>query len=121
MITKILFTIAIIVGVVLITRYSAQRRPAIPRYVATVNPRKPVRIAAYVVVGLIVASAALWLIMEWRDAHEVLTVRVVNSETGTEVVYDAFRSDIDKRTFRTVDGRRVTLADVERLEVMEPR
>jgi len=121
MITKILFTIAIIGGVMLFTRYSSQRRAVQRGTGPTVSVRNPVRIAAYVVIALIVAASALWLVQEWRDAQEVLTVRVVNSETGQEVVYDAFRSDIENRSFRTVDGRRVILADVERLEVMEPR
>lgn len=75
------------------------------------------RLTAYMVVVLIVVAAALWLVREWRSAHEILRVRVINSATGSSSEYEAYRSDIENRRFRTVDGRRVDLAEVERLEV----
>lgn len=83
--------------------------------------RNPARIAAYAVIALMIAGSALWLVLEWRSAHEVLGVRVINASTGTATDYEAYRSDIESRSFRTLDGRRVNLAEVERLEVMESR
>ena len=81
----------------------------------------PARLAAYAVIALMIAASALWLVIEWRSAHEVLGVRVINASTGAATDYEAYRSDIDSRSFRTIDGRRVNLAEVERLEIMDAR
>ena len=119
MITKILFTIAVVGAVVLFTRHFAGRQ--VPRPPAPVpagaSHAAPVRLVAYGVIALIIAASALWIVLEWRAAHEILRVRVINSATGVAAEYEAYRSDIEKRSFRTVDGRRVNLAEVERLEV----
>ena len=123
MITKVLFTIAIVGAVIFFTRYAGARqnprRSAVQARPAVGQSRgaAPVRLAAYVVIALMIAAAALWLVLEWRSAHEILQVRVINSATGAAVEYEAYRRDIDGRSFRTVDGRRVDLAEVERLEV----
>lgn len=119
MITKILFTIAVAGAVVLFTRHFAGRQG--PRKAAPAPAKAghgaPVRLAAYGVILVAVAASALWLVLEWRSAHEILRVRVINSATGVAAEYEAYRSDIEQRSFRTVDGRRVNLAEVERLEV----
>ena len=122
MITKILFTIAIIATVILLSRHLSGRnrdRQQVPRAVAAAPPRSstPLRVAAFAVIGLLIGATALWLLLEWRSAHEILRVRVINSATGSASVYEAYRRDIERRSFRTVDGRRVNLAEVERLEV----
>lgn len=115
MITKILFTIAIIALVIFSSRYLGSR-PA-PARGGEPNASKAMRWTAYIVIGLVVLASALWLTLEWRSAHEIVPVRVINSATGGAVEYEAYRTDIEARTFRTLDGRRVNLADVERLEV----
>lgn len=122
MITKILFTIAIIAAVFYLSRYFGDRGNAGQRVsgAGATGPRRggaAVRLAAYAAVALILAATALWLVLEWRTAHEILRVRVINSATGSSAEYEAYRSDVDDRSFRTVDGRRVNLAEVERLEV----
>ena len=127
MITKILFTIAIAGAVAVFFKHAGggagvRRAQTAPTAGGRVPPAKGTniaRLAAYGVIALMVAGSALWLIFEWRDAHEVLGVRVINSSTGATVDYEAYRSDIGTRSFRTLDGRRVNLAEVERLEVME--
>ena len=115
MITKILFTIAIIAAVVFFSRYAgASKRRA---SAGGGDAPSALRITAYAIIGLLVLGAALWIILEWRDAHEIVRVRVINSDTGAGVLYEAYRSDVESRSFRTLDGRRVNLADVERLEI----
>ena len=46
-------------------------------------------------------------------------MRVINANTGEGVTYQARREDVAGRSFRTLDGRRITLADVERMELDE--
>lgn len=118
MITKILLTIAVIVIVMLVFRGKSSRRTG-PQTVTVNDNTRALKIAAVITVGVMIAGAALWALTSWRDATEIVTVRVVNSQTGDAVVYQAHRNDIDERSFRTVKGVRVMLADTERLEVSD--
>ena len=49
----------------------------------------------------------------------MVTIRVVNSQTQEVVTYHAQRGKIRGRHFETLDGREVTVAEVERLEMYE--
>ena len=129
MITKILFTMAIIGAVALYIKHASSRdNETRVRQQSTDSARiapgrragaTPARIAAFAVIAIMLAGTGLWVVLEWREAHEILGVRVINSSTGAAAEYEAYRSDIGVRSFRTLDGRRVNLAEVERLEVME--
>ena len=66
-----------------------------------------------------IAGTALYLFQGWVTAREAITVRVINANTGEGVAYQARREDVAGRSFRTLDGRRITLADVERMELDE--
>jgi hypothetical protein len=125
MIGKILFTIAVILVVALIWRTrSPGREPprALPR---VINPpaarRLPVRGLAIAAVVLMVLASALLLYDHWRDNTEVIFIRVVDATTGRATEYRAQRGDIEDREFVTTDGRRIVLAETERLETSTVR
>ncbi|HHI76315.1 MAG TPA: hypothetical protein ENJ94_03985 [Gammaproteobacteria bacterium] len=117
---KILLTLVVIAVAVLVLRQRAQARPplvVIPRREAP--PRRgglPVGWLASAVVLLMLAIAGYWLYSSWRDAHEVLYLRVVDAGSGHVAHYRAYRGDIADREFVTTDGVRVRLAETERLE-----
>lgn len=73
---------------------------------------------AVAAVALTLAGVALWLLHAWRAAAEVVTVQVFDASSGAMTEYQAYRSDLEARSFRTVDGRRVTLAETERMETL---
>lgn len=77
------------------------------------------RALAYGLVLVMMAGTGLYLFQGWIAGREVVTVRVINANTGEGVTYRARREDVTGRSFRTLDGRRVTLADVERMELDE--
>ena len=77
------------------------------------------RTLAYGLVSVMVAGIGLYLFESWEAAQRPVTVRVINANTGEAVTYQASPKDVTGRSFRTLDGRRVTLADVERMEVSE--
>lgn len=73
---------------------------------------------AMILVLSAVTSAGWMVYSNWQMGRAVVEVRVVNAKTGDATVYQAIRDKIYGRMFTTVDGRRVTLADVERMEVL---
>jgi len=120
MIGKILFTIAIILVVALLW---GTRRPRVsgrapePRLVNPPRTRQwPVRGLAFGVVALMVLASAYLLYEHWRDNSEIIFIRVVDAGSGRTAEYRAQRGDIQDREFVTTDGRRVVLAETERLE-----
>ena len=116
---KILLTVIVIAGALLVLRARAQARlPRVSPPVGSSAPRSvlPIGWLASAVVVLMLGVAAFWLYSSWREAHDVLYVRVVDAGTGHVTHYRAYRGDIDDREFITTDGVRVRLADTERLE-----
>jgi len=124
MLTKILFTVLIIIGAIIYVRVRARNRalapmaPPLPRPVA---PERP-RFAYYLALGLLVimlSGAGYYLFQIWFDGSRVITVRVINSNTGSVTSYEVYKGDVTagESTFRTIDGRTVTMAAVERLEM----
>jgi hypothetical protein len=43
---------------------------------------------------------------------------VINIDSGQSATYRAYRGDVEGRRFETLDGRIVTLADAERMELV---
>jgi hypothetical protein len=120
MLGKVLFTIAVILVVALIWR---TRRPQSPDDQAPpllINPpqsrRSPLRLLALAVVVMMLLASAFLLYEHWRDTSEVIFIRVVDAGSGRATEYRAQRGDIQDREFVTTDGRRIVLAETERLE-----
>jgi protein-S-isoprenylcysteine O-methyltransferase Ste14 len=120
MLTKILFTLAVIALVFGMMRFRRQRgiemrqRPQ-PLPVPTRAPFPIGWLATGVVVLMLLVGGVL-LYDHWRDNNQVIHVRVVDAGSGHSVNYRAYRGDIEDREFVTVDGVHVVLAETERLE-----
>ncbi|MBF0143848.1 MAG: hypothetical protein HQL59_10385 [Magnetococcales bacterium] len=78
------------------------------------------RLAVILSSAVVVAALLYWLFGAWREGKELTQIRVINAETGTVITYQANRDAIHGRAFTTLDGRQVTLADVERMEIVAP-
>ena len=117
MITKLLLTIGVILLVLFLFRNASSKRG--PQTITVNEGSRALKIAAVITLGVMIAGAALWALTSWRDATEIVTVRVINSQTGAAITYQAHRNDIDERSFRTIKGVRVNLAEIERLEVSD--
>lgn len=92
------------------TRHVAQLRAPEPR----------TRRVAYAIVGILVMVTAAVYYRAWHERHQIVTVRVINTTTGAVDTYRARKGDIQQHYFETIDGRAITSADVERIEVIEP-
>ncbi len=121
MLTKIIFTLAVIAVVFALVRFRNRREQVIannpePKLINSLASRIPMGWIATSVLVLMVLGTALFLFLTWRDANEVIQVSVIDARSGKQSSYLAYQSDIDDRSFRTTDGRRVVLAETERME-----
>lgn len=123
MITKILFTLGLIVVVLAVVRFRQQRGAAPPRIdrpdaveAAPFLRRTHVGWLATAAVVLMLFASGLFLFLTWRDANEIIRVQVIDAGSGRSATYQAFRGEIEDRSFRTTDGRRIVLAETERME-----
>lgn len=120
MIGKILFTTLIVFLVYLVLR-SRGRGIAAPRTRTTEAAARAVspRLVAYVFLGVAVVTGSVVYYLEWLEDQQVVTIRVINSRTEEVATYQAHRGKIRGRRFETLDGRDVSVAEVERLEMFE--
>ena len=128
MITKILLTLTVIVGVVLYLRMksatgenrTAAARPRTTQDPAQAEREKLFRQAAWAFMLLMVVSAIVMVVYELGDQYATVRVHVVNTQTGERVSYQAEQKDIQSNQFTTLEGRTVFIADIERIEI-EPQ
>jgi hypothetical protein len=123
---KLLLTLAVILGAYLVIRSRIQRGRAVaaaspPPVREPLIPAAALRAVAYGLVVAMVAGSLLWLYLDWETGARVVTVQVINANTGDVTLYQARREHVEGRRFTTLDGRIVTLADVERMELAEGR
>lgn len=121
MFTKLLLTSLVIFGALMALRTRRQRRAqsAAP-VVAPAPPSRKSRIPQAVAYGMLImalAGTGFFLFLDWQDNYRVVSLRVIDSRTGKETRYEVRKGDVEGRRFRTVDGKEVTLAEVERLEL----
>ena len=80
-----------------------------------------IKTAAYAVVGVMVTGSALYLFQSWDRQHQIVNVQVVNPYNGQVQRYETRRGDIDGRSFLTLDGRLIRIAEMERLIIEDRR
>lgn len=115
MLGQILITVAVAAIAYLALR-SRGRQPSLPE--RPQRPRIPPRLMrglAYGLAGAMVAGSAWYLIERWAVERELVTVQVINANTGRITLYQARRGAVKGRGFVTLDGQQVRLADVERM------
>lgn len=121
MLGKIVFTLAVAALAYLVIR--SRTRAAVakeaPRPRATSAQSISPRVVAYIFLAVAVATGSTIFFLEWHDDRQVITIRVINSRTGETVVYEAHKGKVYGRRFETLDGRMVTVADVDRVEMEE--
>jgi hypothetical protein len=116
MIWKFLLTSAVLVAAVFFIR-ERLRGPGRPRGDAP-PPRRPAGTAhtlAYTVLAVMLLGSSWYLYRSWAYGNQVVEVQVVNANTGAITPYKAHRRDVQGRVVRTLDGREIRLADVERM------
>ena len=124
MFTKLLLTVTVIIVVLLLFRSKRATNPAAPQS-APASTRgdskkaalSPARLSAWILIAVIATVTITVTAWQWLGSRDTVTIRVINSNTGNSVSYQAYQHQTGKRSFSTVDGRTITLAEVERMEI----
>jgi hypothetical protein len=123
MLTKILFT-ALVIAVVYVVYRSRFRIPstaARPAAEAT-NGNPFGRIAAYGFVGVLILISSIFYFLHWREEHQVISIRVIDSGSGQTTTYRAYHKSIrdNGKRFESLDGKTVIIGTAERVEILGP-
>lgn len=120
MLTKILFTVIVIVIVLLV--YQTRFKP-VARTVQKMKPGdstylKPSKWVIYSVVIVLALASGVIYFFKWQNDNSIITIHVVSVDQEEPAVYKALQKNIKGRTFTTLDGRMVTLGDSDRIEIL---
>ena len=121
MIWKLLLTLAVLLGGWVFVRTRLRRAVAPPEWTPPRRPRIArgrLRALAYGLAGLMLLGTGGYFYRGWAYGNQIVEVQVINAATGAVTPYQARRRDVDGRGFRTLDGREVRLADVERMVLL---
>jgi len=120
MISKILITLTVIV--VCMWMLAARGRPELKeiRNPAEVRRRKHFRNASIAFMAIMVVIAGIMLYFQIEEHSAVVTVHVVNTQSGETRSYQVRKNEIHGDGFTTLDGTRVFTAGVERIEIEAP-
>lgn len=118
MITKLLVTIVVVlVGLTWARHRGMARQSGQAASRETEKPDNRLLVAVILVAIIAVGGVGFWL--KWEEQHRQYTVRVIDTRSGNVQTYQVYQDDVTGRSFTTIDGRRVNLADVERMELVE--
>jgi hypothetical protein len=124
MITKLILTLTVIFIAWLVVKNRQQGTRAIthegqPDGVPETGKNPLFKWGAYGLMAILLLGSGAYIFVQWQDLSRVVTVVVVDTQTGRSVSYQARRGDVDERRFVTLDGREVSVASSERIE-LEP-
>ncbi len=117
MITKILLTLGVIV--ICLWVLSSRNQPQLKTVVnsAERKRRKQLRIAAFAFMGIMVVAAAAMIYLGVDARNAVVTVHVINTQSGDKKSYRVVKSDIHSDGFTTLEGVQVFVAENDRIEI----
>lgn len=74
------------------------------------------RLAAYLFLILVVGISAGLYYTRWQDDHSVITITLFR-DSNEPAVYQVYKYQLETRSFTTIDGRIITIASDERMEI----
>ena len=118
MLTKIFFTLAVIIVVALVFRTKQARKmpPAPPE--TSEQGSLSTRIVAYLILGVLAVISITVFVVDYRSDNQIINIRVI-AEDGIGTMYQARQKSIKGRRFVTLDGKQVTLGESDRIEIQK--
>lgn len=130
MIGKILLTLAVVAIAYLIVRRDpgsnrGTTKPAPPEISAGHQKRlldptlhDDLRTASYLFLLFMVLVGAALYYFRWQDDHQLITVKLYSADQADPASYQVYKYQLAERSFTTVDGRAITVAGSDRMEVI---
>ena len=130
MIGKILLTLAVIAVAYLMVRRDSGSKPdtakSAPAKIADDDQKQSpdptlhddLQTASYLFLFFMVAVGAALYYYRWQDDHQLITVRLYSADQAAPVSYEVYKYQLAERSFTTVDGRVITVAGSDRMEVI---
>ncbi len=117
MISKILITLAVIM--VCMWVLSARAKPTLREIPnpAVERKKKLMRNAALAFMVVMAIAAGTMIYFEFDKGSAVVTVNVINTQSGTTKSYRVMKNDIHGDGFTTLEGLQVFVAEIERIEI----
>ena len=117
MISKILFTLVVIM--ICMWMLSSRTKPGLREVPNPDVERKKKHMRngaiAFMIIMAIAAGAMIYLEVDERNV--IVTVHVINTQSGTKKSYRVKKNDIHSDGFTTLDGLQVFVAGIERIEI----
>jgi hypothetical protein len=76
-----------------------------------------IRPVAYGVLAVMLLGSGYFLYADWAEGREIVDVHVINPYTGAVEQYRARRGDLKARSFTTLEGHAIRIAEMERIVV----
>jgi len=117
MISKILITIGVIMACMWML--SARDKPQLKHVPnpAVERRKKLFRNAALAFMLVMAIAASIMIYLEVDKRSEIVTVNVINTQSGASKSYRVMKNDIHNDGFTTTDGLQVFIAGIERIEI----
>ena len=117
MISKILITLAVIAGCMMMLSARAK-----PKLKTVANPavernKKMMRNGAIAFMVVMTLAAGTMIYLELGERNAIVTVRVINTQSGVSKSYRVKKNEIHSDGFTTMEGMQVFVAGVERIEI----
>lgn len=117
MISKILITLGVIIACMFMI--SARAKPELRKVSNPADERRKKQLRngaiAFMIVMVIAAGTMIYLEVDTR--RSVVTVHVINTQSGEKKSYRAMKNEINSDGFTTLDGVQVFVAGIERIEI----
>lgn len=113
MLTKILFTIGVILVVILVFRTKSGRVEASP---SATGGSLSVKTVTILIIVLLMAISSAVFVFQYRSDNRIVNIRVISAD-GTSTDYQALQKSIKGRQFTTLDERKITLGESDRIEM----
>ena len=130
MIGKILLTLAVIaIAYLMVRRDHGSKRDttqSAPPKISAGDQKKfadptlhdDLQTASYLFLFFMVLVGAALYYFRWQDDHQLITVRLYSADQADPASYEVYKYQLAERSFTTVDGRAITVAGSDRMEVI---
>ena len=116
MLTKIFFTILVIVIVALVFRTKAAPQKAKVVELEEPDGSLSVRTVSYIIIVVLIIVSSTIFYFKYQSDNKIINIRVI-SDDGTSTIYQAHQKSIKGRQFETLDHRKVTPGESDRVEM----